>query len=59
MCARSCAFVEPVLAAPGDDLDLVRDVAPRAPARRSSSRGTPSTSASMFAAKFVCIGVCL
>ena len=24
-----------------------------------SSRGTPSTSASMFAANFVCIGVCL
>ena len=52
-------LVQPVLAAPGDDLDLVRDVHLERLRAGSSSRGTPSTSATMFAAKFVCIGVCL
>ena len=52
-------LVEAVLRAPGDDLDLVRDVAVERHRAGSAVRGTPSTSATMFAAKFVCIGVCL
>ena len=52
-------LVQPVLAAPGDDLDLVRDVHLERLPQVRATRGTPSTSATMFAAKFVCIGVCL
>ena len=59
MWARSLAFVEAELGAPGDDLDLVVDVGRPAPARRFSVRGTPSTSATMLTAKLVCSGVCL
>ena len=57
MCSRS-RLAQPELGPPLDDLLLVLDV-DRERVRRSSRRGTLSTSASMCTAKFVCIGVCL
>ena len=52
-------LLEPELGPAADDLDLVVDVVPPAPRARLSVRGTPSTSATMLTAKFVCNGVCL
>ena len=52
-------LVEPVLAAPGDDLDLVRDV--DLERRRAGSAGAARRrrARACSPAKFVCIGVCL
>ena len=51
MCARSRSFFSRYSLRRVIDLDLVLDVHLRAPGSRSSKRGTPSTSATMLAAK--------
>jgi KaiC/GvpD/RAD55 family RecA-like ATPase len=55
MWARS-GLVEAVLRPAADDLDLVVDVGLQRLARLRV-RGTPSTRATVFTAKFVCSGV--
>ena len=59
MCARASAFAQVELRAPDDDLVAVLDeVLEHAPSS-VSTRGRPSTSASMITPNVVCICVCL